>query len=184
VRDDLTSTDAKPPSVVALHFGTSRSTAGLYSESTPPPAETPLATARIAAPEIVPDRPWSPRAELSASLIRSLHSYLLAPIDAPRYPHGLLPQRQYVASVAVAIDQTILSRLRQNLLRLIDGTRAILRLILIRVLSALSRHPDAINVALVLLAASRCFGHRTDPSDRTLPVLTSMSVVTGRLPAF
>jgi hypothetical protein len=140
------------------------------------PSVVPAPTASIASPADVADHPWS-------SMVGSPPSSQLIPIDRARYPHGLLHERQYRASFAVAIDETLLSRLRQDLLRLIDGVRAILRLMLIRVLSALSHSPDAINVALVLLASSRCFGHRTDPSDYTLPVLTSMSVVTGRLPA-
>lgn len=65
--------------------------------------------------------------------------------------------------------------------RLIDGIRAILRLVLIRVLSGLSRCPDTINAILVLLAASRRYGLRSEPSDYTLPVLTPKSVVIGEV---
>jgi hypothetical protein len=72
-----------------------------------------------------------------------------------------------------------IGEVRQGLLRLINGIRAILRLMLIRVLSALSRCPDAINAVLLLLAASRCFGYRTEPGDCVPPVLTSKSVVIG-----
>jgi hypothetical protein len=86
----------------------------------------------------------------------------------------------FVLSInALAINQAILPYYRQGLLRLIDGIRTILRLILVRVLSALSRCPNAINAVLVLLAASRRYGLRSEPSDYTLPVLTSMSVVIG-----
>jgi hypothetical protein len=78
-----------------------------------------------------------------------------------------------------AISQALLPYYRQGLLRLIDGIRTTLRLILVRVLSALSRCPDTIDAVLELLAASRCYGRRTEPSDYTLPVPTSMSVVIG-----
>jgi hypothetical protein len=66
-----------------------------------------------------------------------------------------------------------------SLLRLIDVIRAGLRLVLIRVLSALSRRPAAINFALTLLASARCFGHRGESGDFVLPALASISVVTG-----
>jgi hypothetical protein len=65
------------------------------------------------------------------------------------------------------------------LLRLIDLLRAGLRLVLIRVLSGLSRRPGAINFALALLASARCFGHRGESGDFALPALASISVGTG-----
>src|ERR1700758_4735366 len=47
--------------------------------------------------------------------------------------------------------------LRHAWLRLIDGIRSPLRLMLIRVLGALSCRPEALNFLLQLLAAVRCF---------------------------
>ncbi len=66
-----------------------------------------------------------------------------------------------------------------NLLRLVDSIRADLRLLLIRVLNALSRRPDARSFVLVLLASARCFGHRGESGDFVLPAFASISVVTG-----
>lgn len=91
--------------------------------------------------------------------------------------------RLLIRTFSMAIDEGLLSHLRRDLLRFIGGIRAALRLMLIRVLNALARCPDTIKAVLVLLAATRCYGRRTEPSDYILPVLTSMSAVTGRLPA-
>jgi hypothetical protein len=188
-RHELASADAERPVPFAIEFGTSATTVALYIGSPPFRTVTVPAAASITPPESLPDRPWSPSPELSFPLIGSPLSSQLIPIDPARYTLSgteelvLLVRRHNRASFAVAISEALVPDLRQGLLRLIDGARAILRLILIRVLSALAHPPDVINVALVLLAASRCFGHRSDPSDHTLPVLTSMSVVTGRLPA-
>jgi hypothetical protein len=95
---------------------------------------------------------------------------------------------EYLAALIITqmlgIYRNLISDLRRRLIRLVDRIRAVLHLMLIRVLSALSRCPDFISAVLVLLAASRCFGCRTEPDDYVLPVLTSMSVVTGRLPAY
>jgi hypothetical protein len=57
--------------------------------------------------------------------------------------------------------------------------RMVLRLRLIYILSGLSRIPEAVNFVLLLLAAARCYGRRTEPSAYILPVLASMSVVVG-----
>ena len=82
-------------------------------------------------------------------------------------------------SSSLAFDELLFPRLRQELLRLVSRLRIVMRLRLIYILSGLSRIPDAINFVLLLLAAARCYGRRTEPSDYTLPVLTSMSVVIG-----
>jgi hypothetical protein len=79
----------------------------------------------------------------------------------------------------LTFDDNIFAHLRQELLRLVSRLRIVIRLRLIFVLSGLSRIPNAVNFVLLLLAAVRCYGRRTEPSDYTLPVLTSMSVVTG-----
>jgi hypothetical protein len=90
-----------------------------------------------------------------------------------------LPDSPSKFSFRVAINEALLPQFRHGWLRLVDRIRAILRLMLIRVLSSRSRRPTALNFILVLLAASRCFGHRSEPSDHALPALTSMSAVTG-----
>lgn len=79
--------------------------------------------------------------------------------------------------------EDFLARLQQELLCLVNRLRMVLRFRLMYILSGLSHIPDAINVVLLLLAAVRCYGRRTETSDYTPPVLTSILVVTGRLPA-
>jgi hypothetical protein len=106
------------------------------------------------------DRPWS-------FMVGPLSPDQIISSDAARH----------VKSSSLTIDEYILDR--QVFLRLVDRIRIALRIRLIRVLNGLSRIPDAINLILLLLAASRCYGHRTEPSDYALPVLTSMSVVIG-----
>jgi hypothetical protein len=72
-------------------------------------------------------------------------------------------------------------KLRADLLRLIDGLLAARALQLVRVQAGLARHPDASGFALVLVAASRCYGHRGEPDDHLLPRTRPMSVVRGEL---
>jgi hypothetical protein len=92
---------------------------------------------------------------------------------------GLFGQDSWNVGFMLMIDQALLPQFQRAWLRLVDRLRATLRLVLIRVLSALSRRPAARSFVLVLLAASRCFGRRAEPSDHALPALISMSVVTG-----
>ena len=54
---------------------------------------------------------------------------------------------------------------RTALLRFLDGILAALCLMLVRVLAALSRRPDALTFALVLLAACLRYGRRGEPDD-------------------
>lgn len=127
------------------------------------------------------DRPWSSAVGLPFS------SDPLILLDAPRstLPDGdesltVAARLHNISSWSLIIDELlILDRLQQELLRLVNRVRIALRIRLVRVLSGASRIPDAINFVLLLLAASRCYGHRTEPDDRTLPVLTSTSVVIG-----
>jgi len=114
----------------------------------------------------------SPDATLVAQRLLGRHSRLWE-----RDRNATCASSVEVRSLLVRLNMS--SDLREKCLRLLDGIRSNLRLTLIRVLSALSRSPDTINAVLVLLAASRCYGHRTEPSGHTLPVLTSMSVVIG-----
>jgi hypothetical protein len=51
------------------------------------------------------------------------------------------------------------------LLRFVDGIMAALRLMLVRVLAALSRFINAANLVLVIIAACLRFGHRDEPGD-------------------
>ena len=81
--------------------------------------------------------------------------------------------------LSLTFDEYIFARLRQELLRLASRIRVVLRLRLISILSGLCRISEVINFVLLLLAAARCYGRRTEPSDYTLPVLTSKSVVIG-----
>ena len=82
-------------------------------------------------------------------------------------------------SSSLTFDEYVSARLRQELLRLVNRIRMVLRLRLIYILSGLCRIPEAVNFVLLLLAAARCYGRRTEPSAYTLPVLASMSVVIG-----
>jgi hypothetical protein len=75
--------------------------------------------------------------------------------------------------------QELFQNVRDSLLRLVDGIRTVLRLMLIRVLSALSRRPDRLDFVLIILASCRSYGHRGEPADHALPALTSMSAVIG-----
>ena len=123
------------------------------------------------------DRPWASFADLS------LLDHLIA-LGRVKYIDDDLPEpsprgSDWLDGCVMAINKALLPAYRQGLLRLINGIRTILRLILVRVLSALSQCPDTINAVLVLLAASRRHGLRSEPSDYTLPVLTPKSVVIG-----
>ena len=82
-------------------------------------------------------------------------------------------------SWSLTFDEYSSARLRRELLRFVNRMRMVLRLRLIYILSGLCRIPEAVNFVLLLLAAARCYGRRTEPSAYTLPVLASMSVVIG-----
>lgn len=72
---------------------------------------------------------------------------------------------------------------RKSLLRFVNGIIAALRLMLIRVLAALSRLVDATNFVLVMIAACLRYGHRQDPDDHhSLPARRYQSWL-GRAPA-
>lgn len=84
-----------------------------------------------------------------------------------------LPDVRLIVRLDLAPD------LRDQLLRLVDGIRSTLRLMLLRVRSALSRRPNALGFGLVLLATARRFEHRGEPDDHVLPALAPMSIVNG-----
>jgi hypothetical protein len=81
--------------------------------------------------------------------------------------------------ISAAIEPGLADDPGVGLLRLVDDIRAVLRLMLIRVLSALSRRPDRLDFVLILLASCRSYGHRGEPADHALPALTSMLAVIG-----
>lgn len=70
------------------------------------------------------------------------------------------------------------------LIRLIDGILAALGLILMRVLAALTRQPDAPILVLVMLAACLRFGRREEPEDGSfLPIRRSQTYLGSCLDA-
>jgi hypothetical protein len=119
------------------------------------------------------------------SAVSSLFTSQLIPLDAGQRTPGdvgasvMFGPESHNVSSWLALNENLFPRLRRELLRLVNLLRIVLRLTLIRVLSGLPRIPDAINLVLLLLAAVRGYGRRTEPSDYFLPVLTSMSVVIG-----
>lgn len=78
---------------------------------------------------------------------------------------------------ARGVSYLAIGEFREDLVRLVDSLRAALRLVLIRVSSALSRHQDIPAFSLVFLATSRRYGHRGEPDDHVSPALRTMSVV-------
>lgn len=94
--------------------------------------------------------------------------------------HKLLRLTQ-PSRIRVTIDLDRLPEQRENLLLLLDGIRAALHLRLVLVLAALARRPDVRNLVLVLVAASRCYGHRSEPDDHLLPTHRSKPIVRGEL---
>jgi hypothetical protein len=80
----------------------------------------------------------------------------------------------------LSIDGFLLQTLRECMLRLVEGIRAALRLMLVLVLAVLARRPDALSAALFLLATARCFGHRGEPDHHVLSALMPISIVIGK----
>lgn len=166
-----------------------RDTTSTAPDSRIGPADLPAA-AGLTAPSAIPsvgaaDHPWTSSLALSFSVVSLPLSDQLILSDPARPsqrgtggPAVFAPDWR-LADFVLEIDDVLLPYFRHDLIRLIYGVRSILRLILIRVLSALSRCPGGISAVLVLLAASRCFGYRTEPGDCAPPVLTSKSVVIG-----
>lgn len=132
-------------------------------------------TTTVAASADAADHPWSSAVgSLSAG---SLDPGQRTPRDA--YEFLMFGPGSHAVFLSLTFDEYLFARLRQELLRLVNRIRMVLRLRLIYIMSGLSRIPEAVNFVLLLLAAARCYGRRTEPSDYTLPVLTSMSVVIG-----
>lgn len=96
--------------------------------------------------------------------VDEMHVWLTSPRDE------LSPVRALIAWLS--------ENARGRLLRLVDGIRAALCLVLMLVLAALAHRPDAGYLTLVLIAVSRHFGRRGEPDDH-VPALTSMSIVIG-----
>jgi hypothetical protein len=121
----------------------------------------------------------------SASLIGNLLAFDTAPTvqpsnhDADMAP--VVPPAAAAPRIAIAIDLDLLPGMRSDLLRLVYGVRAVICLALARVQAALARGLHTRSFALVLVATSRCYGHRGEPDDHMLPADRSMSVVRGEL---
>jgi hypothetical protein len=68
----------------------------------------------------------------------------------------------------LAFREDVLARAGgSTFLRFLDGILAALRLMLVLVLAALSRHPDALTFVLVILAACLRYGRRSEPANHT-----------------
>jgi hypothetical protein len=130
-------------------------------------------------------RPWSFAIGLSSASAITLFSGQTNPLEpGRRTQHDAGGSTVFAAKLHVdhsssIINKSALLRLIQELLNFFNRIRIILRCRLVRVLSGFSRISAAINFVLLLLAAARHYGRRSEPSDHTLPVLTSMSVVIG-----
>jgi hypothetical protein len=153
------------------------------------PADLPAVARLTATSAITPigaaDHPWASSLDLSFSVVSLPPSGQLIPLDRGRRtqldadePVVFIPDWR-LSGFVLAIEAVLLRYSRRGLLYLIYGIRMILYLRLVRVLSGLFGRPDAISLVLRLLAASRCFGYRTDSGDYVPPFLTSMSVVIG-----
>jgi len=86
---------------------------------------------------------------------------------------------EVVHSFELTVREALLPNLRTDLLRLVVGVRAALCLMLVLVLSALSQRPDGLDFVLILLAASRRFGRRSEPEHHGFPALTPRPIVIG-----
>jgi hypothetical protein len=130
---------------------------------------------------------YDPAGEVSteyAIQIKAPTASVAAPADAAKHPWSpavgsLSGAEAHNVSSSLTFDEYLAAHLRQELLRLVNRMRMVLRLRLIYILSGLCRIPETVNFVLLLLAATRCYGRRTEPSACTLPVLASMSVVIG-----
>jgi hypothetical protein len=83
--------------------------------------------------------------------------------------------------ILLLLDFDALPELRGNLIRLIDGIRAALCLVLVLVRAALARRLDAPSFLLVLIAISRRYGRRDESDDDALPAHRWTSVIGGEL---
>ena len=83
------------------------------------------------------------------------------------------------SNATVSLVKALLPNFRQHLLRLLDSIRAALRFMFGYALGISFEQADVVSFVLLLLAASRCFGHRGDPDDHGLPVFKPMSFVVG-----
>jgi len=102
------------------------------------------------------------------------------PSDPDAEPVPVPPPAQAFPCMVVAFDLDLLPGLRRDLLRLIDSIHVSLCLVLVRVLAAFAHWPDAPSLVLVLVAATRCYGHRSE-SDHVLPANRSITVARGEL---
>lgn len=97
----------------------------------------------------------------------------------------LLPHRQHAMQALGWVDSFLAFQRdvpsagsRAGLLRVIDGILAALRLLLVLVLTALTRQLNARTFALVMLAVCLRYGRRTEPDDHTfLPMRRNLTSV-------
>lgn len=89
--------------------------------------------------------------------------------------HWRLPLADFAQEVVEALFRTF----RKPLLRKLRRVRARRRSRSDRARNLHFLRPNMISFILILLAACRCFGHREEPGDHTLPALMPISVVIG-----
>jgi hypothetical protein len=71
---------------------------------------------------------------------------------------------------------------RRKFLRLLDGIFAALCLMLVRVLAAMSQHPDALTFVLVVLAVCLRYGRRSESDDHAFPPMRRNPTFSGSCP--
>ena len=100
-------------------------------------------------------------------------------VDEMHTPIDLASSFEEPEPVTLLVHLAQLSQLHEGVLQLFDGILTTLRFALTLVLAAFRRRPDVRNLTLVLVAASRRFGRRSEPDDRALPAHRWMSVIGG-----
>jgi hypothetical protein len=102
-------------------------------------------------------------------------------LPGPQAPYApvTMPPRARVISVLIAVSGALQDSIREDLLRFVDGIRAILCHTLLLVLSMLMRRPAGLSFTLILVAVSRRYGRRGEPGDHLFPALRPMSVIIG-----
>lgn len=99
-------------------------------------------------------QPWSP---------------VFAPLpQSRRMPYGSASWPSHPLRLAV-VEKLFTADRRAAFLRLLDGLLAVLCLLLVRVLAALSRRPDVRTFVLVMLAVCLRYGRREESDDYALP---------------
>lgn len=138
--------------------------------------------------------PW--RVGTGASGIRARHAEPAPALSAPEAFVAGLPDRLERAAAAAGpgiqpgaplyplgffIKMVLPKDVRGDLIRFIDRARASLRLALIRLRTGLAQRQAVPSLTLVVLAAARRYGRRSDEDDHFLPVFPPKSVSRGEL---